>query len=126
MISVKNYLKQTQNLIDKNEKTDGCTLTQFMHNILSKAKLLCAAHDYGNLKKIKGIYPGIHNQFYTLAAHLWQINPFYWVWGAIVFTFTMPWILWKRNLKINAVSFLGFHAGLIAISMYSIIFYIAD
>jgi len=101
MISIKNYLEQTQDLLDKNEYTDGCSLSQFMHKVLSKAKLLCAAHDFGNLGKVDGIRPGLMNQFYSLAAHMLNLNPFYWIWGMVIFVMTMPWIIWRREIKIT-------------------------
>jgi len=101
MITVKNYLSQAQALLDSNEYTDGCSLTQFMHKILSKAKILCAAHDYGGLGKIDGVRAGWHNNLHNLLAHFSQSNPFYWLWGIVVFIFTMPWVVWKRDLKMS-------------------------
>ncbi len=103
MITIKSYLEQTQSLLDKGEYTDGCSMSQFMEKVLSKAKLLCAAHDFGNLSLIDGVRPGLMNQFYSLAAHFMNTNPAYWLWGLIVFTFTLPWIVWRRELGIEIV-----------------------
>jgi len=121
MISVRNYLEQAQALMDNGEYTDGCSLSQFMHKLLDRARLLCAAHDYGNLGKINGIRPGLVNQFYSLAAHLLNMNPVYWLWGTVVFTFTMPWIIWRREFGVKFIPpMLFFGLQFFAIFIYTI------
>jgi hypothetical protein len=112
-MTVKEYLKQTQSLIDRQFYSDGCTvplLKKYVHSWLDRSRLLCSAHDYGNLGYIDGVKPGINNQWLTLLAHLSQKNPIYWVWGVIVTIATLPWIVWRRNLGIKFMSITVFHA----------------
>lgn len=124
MITTKDYLERTQELLDAKWYTDGCTspFKTYIHRWLKKSHLLCAAHDYGNLKYISGVRPGLHNQLHTLIAHFSQPNPIYWLWGIVVSIATLPWIVWRRDLGITFFPMGAFHAffGMIGLVTYLI------
>jgi len=117
MINSKEYLEKAQSLLDSNEFTDGCSvplIRDWIHEKLKKSKLLCAAHDYGNLGKIPGVRAGWHNNLHTFFAH-WSINIGYGAWGTIVSLATLPWSVWRRNLGITFMPIMPFHGALLLI-----------
>ena len=122
---VTEYLLKAQELLDAGQGTDGCTtpLKTFIHRWLSKSRLLCAAHDFGGLDLIVNTKPGWHNNLITWLAHISQTNPVYWIWGTIVALFTLPWVVWRRNLGIKSLKILGFHVILLTLVLVSILIY---
>ncbi len=116
--TVQKYLSQTSKLLASGRYTDGCS-TPFktqIHKYLKYSRDLCAAHDYGSLGYINGTQPGYHNNFITWLAHMSMSNPAYWIWGTIVATTTLPWVVFRRNLNQTWMPFLPFHAFLILVS----------
>lgn len=100
--------------------SDGCTtpFKTYIHRWLEQSRLLCAAHDYGALGYIDGVRPGIHNNWMTLKAHWYMSNPVYWIWGTVVSVVTLPWAIWRRNLKITFLPLIPFHVILLFIGWW--------
>lgn len=124
--TVADYLSQTRMLLDSNQYTDGCTIPfkTYIHNWLSKSYLLCAAHDFGSLGYITGVRAGWHNNIITWLTHMSETNPIYWVWGTVVALFTLPWVIWRRNLNIKFMDMGGFYIVLfIIVAIYFLIKY---
>ena len=129
MISLKDYYSQIKSLMDRGYYVDGCSvpfIKKWIHKYLKKSKFLCTGHDLGNLGYIKGIKPGLDNQFMSLYAHIMQKNPIYWIWGVIIFVFTMPWILWRRELNIRIMNPIDFHVIFLALCvMASVVIFVS-
>lgn len=113
--TVKDYIAQTRWLLYDEKYTDGCTtpFKTYIHRWLNSSRLLCSAHDFGSLGYIKGVNPGIHNNFVTWLAHMYERAPVYWIWGTVVAIVTLPWVVWRRNLGIESVPFIAFHIAIV-------------
>lgn len=105
-ITAKKYLEVAQRLMDAGIQTDGCTspFKTYIHRWLNKARLICAAHDYGGRNMIVGVRPGWHNNVHFLKAN-WHCGNY--VWGVISFLATLPYavVYYDLNIKIGMVVF---------------------
>lgn len=97
MISVKKYLDEAQDLVDKGEPTDGCTMpfAGWIHKNINNSKLICAAHDFGSRGLIKGVRPGWHNNVVSFKANRQHGN---YLWSDLMFIATLPYALVRYNL----------------------------
>ena len=83
--------------------SDGCSvpiLKGWFNKRYPNAKYVCIAHDYGCRGLIKGIRPGIHNDWWFFKTN-WKLNSK--IWAIISFLWILPYTTLRYNagLKVS-------------------------